>query len=160
LSALKANAAVFCAFPFAWILGRTGCFLGRDHPGRFTTSWLGVEYPDRVRYDLGLIEALFAAALIAALPLTRRWPAGLRTGSLLSAYGLFRFLLDRLHTDPPRYSGWTVDEISAVLAETVFHRKRDLCSTNRIGTPQRRGKRYSEGSSNSMPQETSPRSNR
>jgi phosphatidylglycerol:prolipoprotein diacylglycerol transferase len=107
--------AAATAFPFAWILGRTGCFLSRDHPGRFTTSWLGVEYPDGVRYDLGLIEALFTGALIAALPLTRRWPAGVRTGSLLSAYGLFRYLLDRLHTDPPRYSGWTVDEISAVL---------------------------------------------
>jgi phosphatidylglycerol:prolipoprotein diacylglycerol transferase len=52
--------ALAFAFPFAWTLVRTGCFLAHDHIGARTASPLGVRFPDGTRFDLGLLEALMA----------------------------------------------------------------------------------------------------
>src|SRR5207302_413010 len=41
------------AFPFGWAFLRLGCTLVHDHPGKPTTSWLAVQYPNGPRYDLG-----------------------------------------------------------------------------------------------------------
>jgi Prolipoprotein diacylglyceryl transferase len=49
-----------------WTCVRAGCALAHDHPGRLTTSWLGVQFPGGTRFDLGLLEFL-AALLICAL---------------------------------------------------------------------------------------------
>jgi phosphatidylglycerol:prolipoprotein diacylglycerol transferase len=55
------------AFPFGWILGRAGCFVAYDHPGRATTFVLGQAYKDGVvRHNLGLDEAIYTV-LIAVL---------------------------------------------------------------------------------------------
>jgi len=105
------------ALPFAWWIGRVGCYLVHDHPGVRTTNFLGVRYPGGTRYDLGLLEALFLIALAAVFLFLDRKPRPLgfyRTAFLFS-YGLFRLLLDRLHVDPPRYYGWTVDQIASSL---------------------------------------------
>src|SRR5690606_7932138 len=47
-------------FIFAGVIGagfgRMGCFLAHDHPGIHTEFFLGVQYPDGGRHDLGLYE--------------------------------------------------------------------------------------------------------
>jgi hypothetical protein len=49
-----------------WACVRAGCTLAHDHPGRLTTSWLGVRFPGGTRFDLGLLE-LLAALFVCAL---------------------------------------------------------------------------------------------
>jgi phosphatidylglycerol:prolipoprotein diacylglycerol transferase len=115
-SYLYADAACF-ALPFAWWIGRAGCYLVHDHPGVRTTSFLGVQYPGGTRYDLGLLEALFliALSLVFLLLDSKPRPRGFFYAAFLFSYGTFRFFLDRLHIDPPRYGGFTVDQIAAGL---------------------------------------------
>jgi phosphatidylglycerol---prolipoprotein diacylglyceryl transferase len=98
-------------FPFAWAIARTGCFLAHDHPGRYSSSWIAVDFPSGARLDLGLIEALFAAgvALCFLLLDRQRRPAPFFCGALLFAYGPFRVWLDTLHVDSvpaDRWFGW------------------------------------------------------
>jgi phosphatidylglycerol:prolipoprotein diacylglycerol transferase len=64
--------ALAFAFPFAWTLVRTGCFLAHDHIGAPTTSPLGVQFPDGTRFDLGLLEALLALIASAGMVLFSR----------------------------------------------------------------------------------------
>jgi phosphatidylglycerol:prolipoprotein diacylglycerol transferase len=113
---LYADAACF-AVPFAWWIGRVGCYLVHDHPGVRTTSFLGVRYPGGTRYDLGLLEALFLIALAGVFLFLDRKPRprGFFYVAFLLFYGLFRLLLDQLHVDPPRYYGWTVDQFASGL---------------------------------------------
>jgi phosphatidylglycerol:prolipoprotein diacylglycerol transferase len=108
------------AFPFAWTFGRLGCALAHDHPGRRTTSWLAVRYPDGPRYDLGLVEFLSTVAVAGLfLMLDRRRRAdGFYFALLGTVYGSFRFWLDTLHVNPPRMWGFTLDQIGA--AGTIF----------------------------------------
>jgi phosphatidylglycerol:prolipoprotein diacylglycerol transferase len=107
--------AVGFAVPFGWSVGRIGCYLMHDHPGVRTSSWLGVRYPEGVRYDLGLLEVLFLFALGAIFLFLDRKPRppGFFRAALFLSYGVFRILEDRLRIDPPRYFGWTVDQIAA-----------------------------------------------
>ncbi len=110
--------ALAFVFPRAWVFGRLGCALMHDHPGIRTGSWLGVRYPDGTRYDLGLIEVLFTLGYIGLLAVLdgRARPAGFYLGLFLSVYGVFRLALDRLHQDPVRYLGWTVDQYGSAAA--------------------------------------------
>jgi phosphatidylglycerol:prolipoprotein diacylglycerol transferase len=105
-------------FPRSWLFGRMGCALTHDHPGIRTESWLGVRFPEGTRFDLGLLEVLFILAYLAALPAIDRRPrpAGFYMGLFLTVYGIFRLGLDRLHEAPPRYLGWTVDQITSTVA--------------------------------------------
>jgi uncharacterized protein (TIGR03437 family) len=43
-------------FPMGWIIGRTGCILAHDHPGRATALFLGVRYPGGPQFDLAVLE--------------------------------------------------------------------------------------------------------
>jgi phosphatidylglycerol:prolipoprotein diacylglycerol transferase len=105
-----------------WMFGRLGCFSAHDHPGRFTTFFLGVKYPDGVRHDLGFDEALWAA-LIAALffVLARKpRPLGLYVSILTLAYAPVRFGLDFLRVTggpgaDPRYFGLTPAQWCCIL---------------------------------------------
>lgn len=108
-------------FPFAWIFGRLGCVLAHDHRGIFTTSWLAFRYPEGPRYNLGLIELPFTVLLAALFFwLDRRRPRpGTYFGLLGVLYGFFRLWLDTLHAHPPRYFGWTEDQIGAVPAVLI-----------------------------------------
>lgn len=102
-------------FPFGWLLGRAGCAVVHDHPGRLSSSALAVRFPDGARFDLGLIEfaltPLLIALVVAVSRKTRR--PGMIAGSLAVAYPLMRFPLDFLRaTDlgpdsDPRYAGLT-----------------------------------------------------
>lgn len=135
---LYADSACF-AVPFAWWIGRVGCYLVHDHPGIRTTSWLGVKYPGGTRYDLGLLEMLFLIALAGVFLFLDRKPRprGFYYVAFMFAYGAFRVLLDQLHVDPPRYGGWTVDQIfgsfmifGAVITLIELHR---LERSRRVG---------------------------
>lgn len=110
--------ALALVFPYPWMLGRLHCVLVHDHPGIRTTHWLGVQYPDGTRFDLGLLELLFLCAIAIVFQLTRRkpLPAGTFCGLFLLTYGIFRLLLDTLHVDPLRYLGLTVDQWGAGVA--------------------------------------------
>lgn len=50
-------------FWLGWGIGRLGCFLIHDHPGRLIDCWLAVNFPIGARYDLGLIEVLLSLAI-------------------------------------------------------------------------------------------------
>lgn len=87
------------AFVPGWMIGRTGCFLVHDHPGRLTSFFLAVPYPDGIRHDLGLYE------ILAMLPLLLFFLIGYKkiikkTGfifyCLIGYYPIIRFFLDFL----------------------------------------------------------------
>ncbi|MBM3810209.1 MAG: prolipoprotein diacylglyceryl transferase [Acidimicrobiia bacterium] len=115
-------------FPSAWIFGRLGCSLVHDHPGLRSTSVLAVNFPRFPRFDLGVIELLFLAVVIVPLFLIldrRPRPAVFYLPLLLCTYGLFRILLDRLHVDPPRYFGLSVDTVAyGLLVALGFYQRR------------------------------------
>ncbi|MBI5514361.1 MAG: prolipoprotein diacylglyceryl transferase [Deltaproteobacteria bacterium] len=103
------------AFPFGWAVGRLGCALAHDHPGRRSESLLAVRFPPDwppppeapmggPRLDLGLLELLLTPVLaLVVLRVARaKAPPGVLTGSLAVAYALLRFPLDHLRaTDLP-----------------------------------------------------------
>ena len=94
------------AFSFAWILGRMGCFVAFDHPGRETTFFLSETYKDGVvRHNLGLDEALYTvliAALFWVLGRKPRFP-GFFVGLFILVYAPFRFIVDFLRIVDVRY---------------------------------------------------------
>ena len=96
----------FC-LPGAWIFGRLGCSLAHDHPGIPTTSWIGVQFPQGTRYDLGIIEFLFLIAFTAVFCWLDRQPrpVGFFFGMYGVVYGAFRIWLDTLHIQPLRFLG-------------------------------------------------------
>jgi len=103
--------------PFSWAIGRLGCALVHDHPGIRSDSWLAVRYPDWPRYDLGLLGMLFLILLGTFFRLLDRRPRpdGFFVVLACIFVGVFRFWMDRLQVDTPRYYGWSVDQINALL---------------------------------------------
>jgi phosphatidylglycerol:prolipoprotein diacylglycerol transferase len=87
--------ALAFAFPFAWTLVRTGCFLAHDHVGALTSSALGVRFPEGTRFDLGLLEALLALIAAAGVVLYSRRAKlpGRMFGFLLLLAGAARVLI-------------------------------------------------------------------
>jgi phosphatidylglycerol:prolipoprotein diacylglycerol transferase len=89
-----------------WCFGRTGCSLVHDHPGKVVPegTFLAVgPWPDGSwRYDLGLVELMFAVSLMAFVYFFTKWdkwPPGRLTGLVATAYAPFRFYLDSLRAD-------------------------------------------------------------
>jgi phosphatidylglycerol:prolipoprotein diacylglycerol transferase len=125
------DAAAF-AFPFGFVFGRLGCTLTHDHPGVRADNWLTVAYPSGARYDLGLLEMLFLIVVCTAfIWLDRRpRPRGFFLAAMLLGYGPFRVALDRLHVDPPRYAGISVDQwagaVVTALGLLFLYRSRTL----------------------------------
>ncbi len=126
-----ADALVY-GFVHAWVFGRAGCFIVHDHPGRLTSFFLSVKFPEHLytagqRFDLGLLELLFTILLLSVM---RVWMVHLprRNGQLAVWLGLIysvvRFFLDFLRaTDIPgsdlRYFGLTPAQYCC-LALVVF----------------------------------------
>jgi phosphatidylglycerol:prolipoprotein diacylglycerol transferase len=115
--ALRVVDVMAFVFPLSWAIGRLGCTLVHDHPGIRSDSWLAVRYPDGPRYDLGLLGMLFLLVLAAVFQLLDRKPRpdGFYTALALVLVGIFRFGLDRLQIDPPRYFGWSVDQYNSLI---------------------------------------------
>ncbi len=90
-------------------VGRIGCFLTHLHPGILTNFFLGVQYPDGVRHDLGLYLSLFGFTMgLAFLALDRKRRApGFFVGAFFVIYGIGRFLLDFLRIMDRRIAGLT-----------------------------------------------------
>lgn len=123
--------AVLAVFPIAWAFGRSGCAVVHDHPGARASArsllavaygpgpahaygFFELRYGNAPRYDLGLLEMLFAVVLAFAFALT--WKKRLPVGTYVIASSLFyapvRFALDFLRVDDldggdPRYAALT-----------------------------------------------------
>lgn len=104
-------------FPLGYAIGRIGCFLIHDHPGTLTHFVLGVKFPDGVRHDLGLYEALNGLGLFALFLVLKK--RGAKPPTFLSAfllwYGSTRFLLDFLRATDARFLGLTPAQYVSLL---------------------------------------------
>jgi phosphatidylglycerol:prolipoprotein diacylglycerol transferase len=105
-----------------WFFGRMGCFTAHDHPGRFSSAFIAVRYPEGARFDLGLLEALWALGLtcIFLLLARKKRPLGLYVTLICLFYAPCRFVLDFLRaTDvrgaDPRYGGLTPGQYGSIL---------------------------------------------
>jgi len=131
---------ILSVFPVAWVFGRAGCSSVHDHPGAVAAAGapLAVAFPSAIaaatdgpgersvfgpitfiqghfpRYDLGLLELMFAFVLASALALT--WRKRLATGTYIVvvclSYAPVRFMMDFLRIRDvqgadPRYAGLT-----------------------------------------------------
>ncbi|MBS1833130.1 MAG: hypothetical protein JST65_10470 [Acidobacteria bacterium] len=86
------------AFPFAWIAVRLGCVFERAHGGIPSHSWLALTFPDGVsRWDLALLELLWAIAVAGWLLLAKRPNAAVAVPATLAAA--------RLAMNPVRIGG-------------------------------------------------------
>lgn len=128
-SVLEIGDAFAFALPFGMIFARLGCFCVHDHPGRVSDFALAVaDYqtglpPYVPRHDLGLYEAIVAAAVAALLLFLSRSPRkpGFYIGLVAVLYPFSRFLLDflratRAEGGDARYLGLTVGQYVAVAA--------------------------------------------
>ncbi len=91
-------------FPTGWLIARVGCALAHDHVGRASNSWMAVQFPEGPRLDLGLIEAIYTAAIVAIFYLLdrRRWPPPFYFGLFFLLYGPFRLWLDTMRQPPSK----------------------------------------------------------
>ena len=113
-------------FAWAWILGRTGCTMAHDHPGKITDFAFSVQYPAYAgaipgvnqptsdvaqsalfnktlplvqRFDLGFYELIFAIVLVTILVIFNRKAnrfAGFNVTLLALIYAPVRFFFDYL----------------------------------------------------------------
>ena len=139
---------ILSVFPVAWVFGRAGCSSVHDHPGAVASADapFAVAYPSAFptatdgpgghisvgpitfiqghfpRYDLGLLELMFAFVLASALALT--WRRRLATGTYIVvvclAYAPVRFMMDFLRIRDvqgadPRYGGLTPAQWACVM---------------------------------------------
>lgn len=109
-------------------IGRIGCHLNGDDFGKVITDerwqFLAVRFPkvldDLPRYPVQVMESLFALAIFA-VGVTFWRKRRLRDGGLslaaVSAYGVFRFLIEFLRGDPRQFfAGYSVSQwVSATL---------------------------------------------
>lgn len=112
----------------AWALGRVGCALVHDHPGRKTDFFLAVNFPPELggpRHDLGLYEAILLGGIALVLYLiarrgTFRARQGFLMGLFIALYTPARFFLDFLRAtdtgfDDARYAGLTPAQYCCLL---------------------------------------------
>ena len=89
--------ALIYPLPLGLGIGRIGCFLLNEHPGRLTDFFLGVKYPDGIRHDLGLEFALLDLLVFAIIAIVaRRYRPGIIAKIFIFAYFPLRFLLEFL----------------------------------------------------------------
>jgi phosphatidylglycerol:prolipoprotein diacylglycerol transferase len=92
--------ALIYPLPLGLGIGRIGCFLINEHPGRLTNFFLGVRYPDGVRHDLGLEFALLDFFVFMVLAFAaRRYRPGIITKVFIFTYFPLRFLLEFLRAN-------------------------------------------------------------
>jgi phosphatidylglycerol---prolipoprotein diacylglyceryl transferase len=117
-----ADATIF-GLLLGWVFGRAGCSLVHDHPGKIVPegTFMAVgPWPDGTwRYDLGLLEFMFALTLMLVVYFVVDWNnkrPGWLVGLVVTAYAPYRFFLDFLRAEDPsrvistpdaRYAGLT-----------------------------------------------------
>jgi len=117
---------IFCfAFPFAWIFGRSGCFVVHDHPGVVSHFFLAVDNYNNEglpRHDLGLYEMLWSLAIAPLFLWLGQKPRkrGFFMVVLPLLYAPIRFFLDFLRETPDhggdvRYFGFTPAQYSSIV---------------------------------------------
>jgi phosphatidylglycerol:prolipoprotein diacylglycerol transferase len=83
-----------------WGIGRLGCFLIHDHPGKLSDFFLAVNFPNGARHDLGFYDALLAFVIFIGYYIYRKKLLNIKIGfvfySSFAIYGLVRFWLDFL----------------------------------------------------------------
>jgi len=89
-----------------WGIGRLGCFMIHDHPGKLSNFFLAVNFSAGARFDLGLMDSILGfllfviCFLLFAKLIKIHW--GLVTIFSFMSYAIVRFLLDFLRaTDLP-----------------------------------------------------------
>jgi len=123
--AIFALGDIWCfAFPFAWLFGRTGCFVVHDHPGTVTDFPLAVanyNLEGQARHDLGFYEVIWSAAVIALFLVLgqKRRKRGFYMALLPLLYAPLRFFLDFLREVPAnggdvRYAGLTPGQYASI----------------------------------------------
>lgn len=139
--------AIAFVFPAALAIGRIGCALAHDHPGRVTSFPLalslesnaaldyirgyyqdaGLQLPQAAStmgfHDLGLYELLYLALVVVPLFLLwdrRRRPAGFYLVAFAALYMPVRFGLDMLRVADARYAGLTPAQWVAALVMTAL----------------------------------------
>ncbi|MEK7680427.1 MAG: prolipoprotein diacylglyceryl transferase family protein, partial [Patescibacteria group bacterium] len=87
-----------------WGIGRIGCFLTHQHPGKLTNFFFAVNYDGGARFDLGILESLLGFSLFIMYLLlfkklvkVRWW---LVAAISIADYAIFRFFLDFLRATP------------------------------------------------------------
>lgn len=104
VSAIADGAAL--AVPLGSAIGRIGCFLNGCCAGRSTSSWLGVTFPGGAGPVLPtqLIDSaanLTIVAFLLFLELRRRPRPGALWWGFLALYGVTRFAVESIRTNPP-----------------------------------------------------------
>lgn len=121
---------IWCyAFPFAWLFGRTGCFVVHDHPGTVSDFFLAVDnynLEGQPRHDLGFYEVLWSAAVIGLFLILgqKRRKRGFYMALLPILYAPIRFFLDFLREVPAnggdvRYAGLTPGQYASLAFTAV-----------------------------------------
>lgn len=90
-----------------WGVGRIGCWLTQQHPGKLTNLFMGVNYSGGTRFDLGFLEFIlgFLLFIIFSLFFNKliKIRYGLVAGWSVTIYAIARFGLDFLRaTDLPQ----------------------------------------------------------
>lgn len=101
-----------------WIIGRLGCTIVFDHPGRPTDFFLGMADPSGiVRHNLGMYEMFLAIFLTITLYSIRdkRPFDGFHVAVVMLAYAPIRFLLDTLRVADKTYLGLTPGQYFSVM---------------------------------------------
>ncbi len=99
-----------------WAIGRIGCFMIHDHPGKLSDFFLAINFAGGSRHDLGLYEAIFSLVVFGMTIILYRVFREVKPGRTFFwsfvIYGVGRFFLDFLRaTDlswsDPRYLSLT-----------------------------------------------------
>lgn len=97
-------------------IGRIGCFLGGCCYGKPYAGFMGVYMAGQYRYPTQLMEMVFDFALFAVLWKFRH--SFKRPGDLfkmfLFGYGLFRFIIEFIRTEPVVWHGLTMYQLMAL----------------------------------------------
>jgi phosphatidylglycerol:prolipoprotein diacylglycerol transferase len=128
VSVIKYVDAIIFGFVPAWILGRMGCTVVFDHPGKHTDFFLGMAYHKSrvlggvqyevgdVIHNLGLYEMLLAVVLTIILYSVKniRPFDGFHPALMLLLYSPARFFFDTLRVEDRTYWGLTPGQYFAV----------------------------------------------
>lgn len=122
VSVLRYGEAIIFGLVPGWVIGRVGCTIVFDHPGRPTDFILGMADPSGVvRHNLGLYEMLLAVLLTVTLYSIRdkRPFDGFHPAVVMLIYAPARFFLDTLRVADATYFGLTPGQYFSALLMAV-----------------------------------------